>query len=215
MSRIKKRWEDEQLLQIGRCTPHTDFKRNSEEDCRISLNGDWQFLYMKAPEYSPEGFSEPDFLDTEWDTLKVPSCWEMKGYTNMHYTDVWYLFPINPPYVPSENPTGIYRRTVTIPETWDGKKKILRFEGAGSAYDVWVNGRHAGYSKGSRLSAEFDITEFTYPGKNQITVRVYRWSDGSYLECQDMWWYSGIYRDVTLIAVPEAGILDYVVELVD
>lgn len=212
MSRIKKRWEDEQLLQIGRCTPHTDFKRNSEEDCRISLNGDWQFLYMKAPEYSPEGFSEPDFLDTEWDTLKVPSCWEMKGYTNMHYTDVWYLFPINPPYVPSENPTGIYRRTVTIPETWDGKKKILRFEGAGSAYDVWVNGRHAGYSKGSRLSAEFDITEFTYPGKNQITVRVYRWSDGSYLECQDMWWYSGIYRDVTLIAVPEAGILDYVVE---
>ncbi len=212
VSRVKKRWEDERLLQIARRIPHTDFKRKAEEDCRISLNGDWQFLYIKAPEYSPEGFSEPDFPDAQWDTLEVPSCWEMKGYTKMHYTDVWYLFPINPPFVPSENPTGIYRRTVLIPETWDGKKKILRFEGAGSAYDVWVNGHHAGYSKGSRLSAEFDITDFVCPGKNQVTVRVYRWSDGSYLECQDMWWYSGIYRDVALIAIPKAGILDYVVE---
>lgn len=92
------------------------------------------------------------------------------------------------------------------------RRKILRFDGAGSAFDVWVNGQHAGYSKGSRLSSEFDITELVRPGENQITVRVYRWSDGTYLECQDMWWYSGIYRDVTLIARPETGIEDYAVE---
>ena len=212
MARVKKRWEDEQLLHIGRCTPHTDFKRRPGHEARISLNGDWRFLYIKAPEYSPEGFSEVDFPDSEWDKLQVPSCWEMKGYGNMHYTDVWYLFPVNPPFVPSENPTGIYRRTVTVPEEWGGKRIILRFEGAGSALDVWVNGHHAGYTKGSRLSSEFELTDFVYPGENQITVRVYKWSDGTYLECQDMWWYGGIYRDVTLIARPEKGLEDYVVE---
>lgn len=212
MSRVKKHWEDEQLLHIGRCAPHTDYVRASGNECRISLNGSWQFRYIRAPEYSPEGFFDADFPDRGWDTLTVPSCWEMKGYGKMHYTDVWYLFPINPPFVPSENPTGIYRRTVTLPEGWGDKRKILRFDGAGSAFDVWVNGHHAGYSKGSRLTSEFDITRLVCPGENQITVRVYKWSDGTYLECQDMWWYGGIYRDVTLIARPKAGIEDYAVE---
>lgn len=209
---MKKHWEDEQLLHIGRCAPHTDYVRASGNECRISLNGSWQFRYIRAPEYSPEGFFDADFPDRGWDTLTVPSCWEMKGYGKMHYTDVWYLFPINPPFVPSENPTGIYRRTVTLPEGWGDKRKILRFDGAGSAFDVWVNGHHAGYSKGSRLTSEFDITRLVCPGENQITVRVYKWSDGTYLECQDMWWYGGIYRDVTLIARPKAGIEDYAVE---
>ncbi len=212
MSRVKKRWEDEQLLHIGRCAPHTDFNRKNREDCRISLNGNWQFLYLKAPEYSPEGFSDADYDDSGWDTLETPSCWEMKGYGQMHYTDVWYLFPINPPFVPSENPTGIYRRTVEIPENFSGKRKKIRFEGVGSAFDLWVNGSHAGYSKGSRLASEFDITGLVHPGENQITVRVYKWSDGTYLECQDMWWYGGIYRDVTLIAEPEKGIQNYIAE---
>ena len=212
MSRVKKHWEDEQLLHIGRCAPHTDYVRASGNECRISLNGSWQFRYIRAPEYSPEGFFDADFPDRGWDTLTVPSCWEMKGYGKMHYTDVWYLFPINPPFVPSENPTGIYRRTVTLPEGWGDKRKILRFDGAGSAFDVWVNGHHAGYSKGSRLTSEFDITRLVCPGENQITVRVYKWSDGTYLECQDMWWYGGIYRDVTLIARPKAGVEGYAVE---
>lgn len=212
VSRVKKRWEDEQLLHIGRRAPHTDFNRNSRHEGHISLNGNWQFLYLKAPEYSPEGFFDVGFGDSEWDVLEVPSCWEMKGYGQMHYTDVWYLFPVNPPFVPSENPTGIYRKTVTVPEDWDKKKKILRFDGAGSAFDLWVNGRHVGYSKGSRLSSEFDVTGDIHPGENQITVRVYKWSDGTYLECQDMWWYGGIYRDVSLIAVPEKGLEDYAVD---
>lgn len=211
MSRVKKRWENEQLLHIGRRAPHTDFRRGGGVDFRMSLNGSWQFLYLKAPEYSPDGFFDVDFKDSGWEQLHVPSCWEMKGYGNMHYTDVWYLFPINPPFVPSENPTGIYRRVIAVPEDWEDKRKILRFDGVASAFDVWVNGKHVGYSKGSRLASEFDVTDFVSAGENQITVRVYKWSDGTYLECQDMWWYGGIFRDVTLIGEPEDAIRDYVV----
>ena len=212
MSRKKKRWEDEELLQIGRRESHTDFHRSEQISPRISLDGDWKFLYLKAPEYSPEGFFEFGFPDAAWDNIEVPSCWQLKGYGYLHYTDVWYLFPINPPFVPSENPTGIYRKTVFIPETWHEGRDILRFEGVSSAFDVWINGKHAGYSKVSRLASEFDITDLIHPGENQITVRVYQWSDGTYLECQDMWWYSVIFRSVSLRNEPECSVLDYQVE---
>ena len=117
--REKKRWENEELLQIGRRQAHTDFRRNSKSTEYISLDGKWRFLYLKAPEYSPEGFEKVQYADEGWDTIEVPSCWQLKGYGNMHYTDVWYLFPINPPFVPSENPTGIYRRNVEMPDTWE------------------------------------------------------------------------------------------------
>lgn len=211
--RKKKRWENEELLHIGRRDAHTDFRRHSKSTYSMSLNGEWKFLYLKAPEYSPEGFEKAVFEEEKsWDTIEVPSCWQMKGYGNMHYTDVWYLFPINPPFVPSENPTGIYRRNIEIADQWEGRRNVLRFEGISSAYDVWVNGEHAGYSKVSRLAAEFDITELLHKGENQITVRVYQWSDGTYLEAQDMWWYSGIFRDVTLISEPNCGFIDYVVD---
>lgn len=210
MKREKKRWENEELLQIGRREAHTDFRRTEEQ--KLSLNGNWKFLYLKAPEYSPEGFSEKLFSDEPWDDIEVPSCWQLKGYGSLHYTDVWYLFPINPPFVPSENPTGIYRKTVHIPENWTGRRNILRFDGVSSACDVWVNGVHTGYSKVSRLSAEFDVSELLHAGENQITVRVYQWSDGTYLECQDMWWYSGIFRDVTLVSEPVCAVQDYVVQ---
>lgn len=210
--REKKRWENEELLQIGRREAHTDFRRNSKSTEYISLDGKWRFLYLKAPEYSPEGFEKVQYADEGWDTIEVPSCWQLKGYGNMHYTDVWYLFPINPPFVPSENPTGIYRRNVEMPDTWEGRRNILRFEGVSSAYDVWINGEHAGYSKVSRLSAEFDITELLKKGDNQITVRVYQWSDGTYLEAQDMWWYSGIFRSVSLVSEPQCAFADYIVD---
>lgn len=209
--REKKRWETEELLAIGRRPAHTDFKRDREGNV-LSLNGSWKFLYLKAPEYSPENFFAEDFADASWDELEVPSCWQRKGYGQMHYTDVWYLFPINPPFVPSENPTGIYRRTVTLPESWAGSRCVLRFEGVSSAYDLWVNGSHAGYSKVSRMAAEFDVTELLHPGENQITVRVYQWSDGTYLEAQDMWWYSGIFRSVSLLREPQCAVQDYLVD---
>lgn len=210
--RKKKRWENEELLQIGRRDTHTDFRTHSKTTERISLDGEWKFLYMKSPEYSPEGFEGAEFSDAHWDSITVPSCWQLKGYGNMHYTDVWYLFPINPPFVPSENPTGIYRRTIEMPAEWNGRRNVLRFEGVSSAYDVWVNGVHAGYSKVSRLASEFDITELLHAGENQITVRVYQWSDGTYLEAQDMWWYSGIIRSVSLVSEPECAFADYVVK---
>ena len=198
MERQKKRWEDETLLHIGRREAQPRLMRSGMQTTDISLNGTWDFLYLRAPEFSPEGFFEKSFTTKEWNTIPVPSCWQMQGYGQMHYTDVWYLFPVNPPFVPSENPAGIYRRSFTVPDTWQDGKTILRFDGVGSAFDVWINGIHCGYSKVSRLASEFDISHCVVIGENQITVRVYQWSDGSYLERQDMWVFSGIFRDVTV-----------------
>jgi len=198
MERQKKRWEDETLLHIGRREAQPRLMRSGMHPTDLSLNGTWDFLYLRAPEFSPEGFFEKSFTTKEWNTIPVPSCWQMQGYGQMHYTDVWYLFPVNPPFVPSENPTGIYRRSFTVPDTWQDGKTILRLDGVGSAFDVWINGIHCGYSKVSRLASEFDISHCVVIGENQITVRVYQWSDGSYLERQDMWVFSGIFRDVTV-----------------
>ena len=204
--RAKKRWEDQNLTGINRLPGRTSFFTNSAE--QVSLNGSWAFKYLTAPEYSPEGFEKRDYDTAGWDTIEVPSCWQLKGYDHMHYTDVLYLFALNPPYVPTENPTGIYKRSFEIPENWMENDTILRFEGVDSAYDVWVNGEHVGFSKVSRLPAEFDISSYINKGENQVTVRVYKWSDGTYLEDQDMWWFSGIYRNVSLISAPKARIED-------
>lgn len=212
MKRERKQWENEEILQIGRREAHTDFKRHDNFSEKLSLNGEWKFLFLKAPEYSPEHFEEKNYADESWDEIKVPGCWERNGYGKLHYTDVWYLFPINPPFVPSENPTAIYRRSFEVKEGWKNEKIILRFDGVSSAYDVWINGTHVGYSKVSRLGSEFDITDYCETGENQITVRVYRWSDGTYLECQDMWWYSGIFRDVTVYTEPKKAVNDYIVD---
>lgn len=203
--RVKKRWEDEKITGIGRRDARTAFYKDSAN--KVSLNGDWSFLYLEAPELSPEGFFQPG-ADTGWDTLKVPSVWQRNGYDHMHYTDVLYLFPLNPPYVPSKNPTGIYKRTLALDNHWMENDTILRFHGVGSAYDLWVNGEYVGYSKVSHQLSEFDITDFVKTGENDITVRVYKWSDGTYLEDQDMWWYSGIFRDVEIINEPKTAILD-------
>ena len=177
----------------------------------MSLNGQWAFLYLDAPELSPEGFEQPGPQEG-WDQIDVPSVWQLRGYDRMHYTDVLYPFPINPPYVPDENPTGIYKRTICLDETWLEKDTILKFHGVDSAFDVWVNGMHAGFGKVSRLPSEFDITKLVKAGVNDLTVRVYKWSDGTYLEDQDMWWMSGIFRDVELINEEKNAILDVQVD---
>ncbi len=206
MERVKKRWEDHLLEQIGRREARTSFYRDSS--ARLTLNGEWKFLYREAPELSPEGFMNKQADIDGWDTIDVPSVWQLRGYDRMHYTDVLYLFPVNPPYVPTENPTGIYKRTFKLTKEWIKNDTILKFHGVDSAYDVWVNGTHAGYGKVSRLAGEYDITGFVCEGENDITVRVYKWSDGTYLEDQDMWWMSGIYRDVELINEPKNAVLD-------
>lgn len=206
MTRVKKRWEDHLLEQIGRREARTSFYRDSS--ATLTLNGKWKFLYREAPELSPEGFMNKQDCIDGWDTIDVPSVWQLRGYDRMHYTDVLYLFPVNPPYVPTENPTGIYKRTFRLDKKWLENDTILKFHGVDSAYDVWINGTHAGYGKVSRLAAEYDITGLVREGENDITVRVYKWSDGTYLEDQDMWWMSGIYRDVELINEPKEAVLD-------
>ncbi|WP_314730971.1 glycoside hydrolase family 2 TIM barrel-domain containing protein [Oribacterium parvum] len=211
MERIKKQWENEELMMIGRREAVADFRHTGEFEKDISLNGEWSFLYLEAPEFSPKHFFTEDYADQEWKKIPVPSCWQCHGYGKKHYTDVWYLFPINPPFVPSENPCGIYRRSFHLEKKEEGKQYLLRFDGVSSAFDVWVNGKHLGYSKVSRLGSGFDASDFLREGENQLCVRVYQWSDATYLECQDMWWFSGIFRDVKLQILPKKGIEDLVV----
>ena len=206
MARKKvKRWEDHRITGIGRREARTAFYKDSQK--KISLNGEWDFKYVDAPELSPEGFEQSGACEG-WDKIDVPSVWQLRGYDKMHYTDVLYPFPINPPHVPDENPTGIYKKTVVLDEQWMEKDTVLKFHGVDSAFDVWVNGKHVGFGKVSRLPSEFDITGFVKTGENDITVRVYKWSDGTYLEDQDMWWLSGIYRDVELINEEKNAVLD-------
>ena len=206
MARKKvKRWEDHRITGIGRREARTAFYKDSQK--KISLNGEWAFKYVDAPELSPEGFEQSGACEG-WDKIDVPSVWQLRGYDKMHYTDVLYPFPVNPPYVPDENPTGIYKKIVVLDEQWMEKDTVLKFHGVDSAFDVWVNGNHVGFGKVSRLPSEFDITGFVKTGENDITVRVYKWSDGTYLEDQDMWWLSGIYRDVELINEEKNAVLD-------
>ncbi|OAY82049.1 Beta-galactosidase [Ananas comosus] len=143
----------------------------------------------------------------------VPSNWQMHGFDRPIYTNVIYPFPLNPPYVPSENPTGCYRKSFRIPREWKGRRILLHFEAVDSAFLAWVNGVHIGYSQDSRLPAEFEITDCCHPcdsdKENVLAVQVMRWSDGSYLEDQDHWWLSGIHRDVILLSKPQVFITDY------
>ncbi|MFB6150641.1 MAG: glycoside hydrolase family 2 TIM barrel-domain containing protein [Haloarculaceae archaeon] len=172
------------------------------------LNGAWRFDFADRPAEAPDGFADPDFDASDWDRLSVPGHWQTQGYGDPHYTNVEYPFPVDPPNVPDENPTGSYRRTFTVPESWEGRRVVLRFEGVDSACRVWVNGERVGFSRGSRLPAEFDVTEHVSPGENTLAVRVRKWSAGSYLEDQDTWWLSGIFRDVSLYAAPAVNVAD-------
>lgn len=216
-----KTWENHQIDGINRMPARAHFltfpskekallNNNRYTHAFKNLNGVWKFMFLNAPEYSPEGFFNSDFDVTKMDDITVPGNWQLQGYGKMHYSDLWYNFPINPPYVPTENPTGIYKRTFFVEESYRDKKIIIRFCGVDSAYHLWINGKEVGYSKVARNESEFDITDIIRVGEeNDVTVRVYQWSDGTYLEDQDMWWESGIFRDVELIGVPKDGINDY------
>ncbi len=216
-------WENPRITQVNkmpaRATSWSFADLATAKTCKpgnsgrvMSLNGTWKFHYAPVPEQAPEGFWK-QFMG-EWDDIQVPSNWEMKGYGTAIYTNSQYPFrPVDPPRIPDDNnPVGSYQRTFTLPGDWQGKDIILHFGGVSSAFYLWVNGQEAGYSQGSRLPAEFDITRFVRPGENLISVRVYRWCDGSYLEDQDHWRLSGIHRDVLLLAEPQARINDFFVQ---
>jgi beta-galactosidase len=181
----------------------------SSDAPRLSLNGQWRFDLSPTVEEAPAGFADPGFDDDGWAQLPVPAHWQLHGYGKPAYTNTRYPFPIDPPRVPTENPTGSYRRTIAVPAEWAGGRIVLRFEGVDSCFAVWVNGLEVSTAQGSRLPSEFDVTEAVRPGAdNLVAVRVHQWSAGSYLEDQDMWWMSGIFRDVALLSRPAGGVDD-------
>jgi beta-galactosidase len=176
-----------------------------------SLNGTWRFHWVPKPADRPQHFYRVDFDDRDWTTIDVPSNVEIEGHGVPIYTNVKYPWGTepDPPHIPADNnPVSSYRRTFDVPTAWQGRNILLRFEGVESAFYLWVNGEKVGFSKGSRTDAEFDITEYVKPGENLLAVEVYRWSDGSYLEDQDFWRLSGIFRDVYLLAVDDLHIWD-------
>jgi len=213
-----KDWENPQLLHRNRedaratLIPFAD-EGNARSGDRLKspyfslLNGNWRFHYATRPELTPTGFENPDFDAAAWKSIPVPSNWQMHGYDKRVYTNVNYPYPIDPPHVPDENPTGCYRRDFTVPAGND-RQTLIVFQGVDAAFYAWVNGQPIGFSKGSRMPAEFNITPFLKAGKNTLAVKVLKWCDGSYLEDQDYWRLSGIFRDVYLLSVPAVHIHD-------
>ncbi|WP_281614864.1 glycoside hydrolase family 2 TIM barrel-domain containing protein [Flammeovirga sp. SubArs3] len=196
----------------------------------LFLNGQWKFNFVEKEEDRPLDFFKTNYKAKDWADIKVPSNWELEGYGQPIYTNIVYPFtpnivelakksikqstylgpqPPKPPYIYRDNPVGSYIKEFTVPEDWKEQSVVLHFGGVSSAFYVWVNGKKVGYSQGSRLAAEFDITEYLQSGKNKLAVQVFRWSDGSYLEDQDMWRLSGIHREVMLLAQPKVSLNDF------
>ncbi|WP_373779720.1 sugar-binding domain-containing protein, partial [Jeotgalibaca porci] len=198
-------WENNKETALNRLEPRASFHRYQKLEDALnrnenihgfqSLNGEWQFNLFSSP-FEAEDYIEKRKFE-KFNKIEVPSCWQMNGYDAMHYADLLYPFPINPPYVPTENPTGVYIRTFEAMHD-ENERVILRFHGVSSFFRVWINETEIGWSKGSRLESEFDITDALKDGSNEIVVEVVKWSDGIYLEDQDMWWLSGIIRDVEI-----------------
>ncbi|WP_017559036.1 glycoside hydrolase family 2 TIM barrel-domain containing protein [Nocardiopsis baichengensis] len=192
----------------------------------LDLAGDWRFRLNPTAEASTDGFERPGYEEggtsgapggsgrpagPAWTDLPVPSHWQMHGHGAPAYTNVVYPFPVEPPHVPDDNPTGDYRRVFELPDGWPDGPAVLRFEGVDSCFRAWLNGTELGFATGSRLASEFDVGHLLRPGGNTLAVRVHQWSAASYLEDQDMWWLSGIFRGVALIARPADGIADLAV----
>jgi beta-galactosidase len=175
---------------------------------RLSLSGVWSFR-LSARADADTDFVTEGYAETGWSPIAVPSHWQLAGHGHPAYTNVRYPFPVDPPWVPDDNPTGDYRRTFRVPDDWTGERLVLRFEGVDSCARVWLNETELGVTSGSRLPSEFDVTSVVRrDGENLVAVRVHQWSSGSYLEDQDMWWLSGIFREVTLLCRPAGGIDD-------
>ncbi|KFY30002.1 hypothetical protein V494_08327, partial [Pseudogymnoascus sp. VKM F-4513 (FW-928)] len=191
--------------------------RDVSKSRTLSLSGTWKFQLTPSP-FSPgaEDFQASDFDASEWVDIAVPGMWQLQGHgKGPQYTNLNYPWPVDPPNVPfDENETGHYVRDFEVPESWlEGEEQLrIRFEGVDSGFHVWVNGKEVGYSQGARNPSEWDVTKFVKEGKNRLAVRVYQRCDGTYLEDQDQWWLSGIFRDVNLFAFPKVHVKDFKVE---
>ena len=213
-------WLDPSVNQINREPAHTtrvswpDEKsaltyRRDKSPYRKSLDGTWKFSWAGRPDQAPQGFEQPDFNDSDWHDMQVPSCWELSGFGIPIYSNVTYPHPKNPPLIPLDyNPVGTYRRTLTLPANFKGRKTSIVFGGVSSAFYLYLNGQQVGYSEDSRLPAEFDLTPYLKDGENTLAVKVFRWCDGSYLEDQDFWRLSGIFREVYLSSTPQTHFQD-------
>lgn len=179
---------------------------------RLSLDGPWRFRLWPTAADAPAAVEDPGYDDSDWDTIPVPSSWPMHGHGRPIYTNVNYPFPVDPPHVPTENPTGDHRRRFHVGPEMAGKQLILRFDGVDSCFRAWLNGHELGVSRGSRLPVELDATDaVAFDRENLLVVRVHQWSSGSYLEDQDMWWLPGIFRSVSLIARNPDAVWDFFV----
>lgn len=225
----RRDWENPQSFQVNQLQAHSPLnhyvsvedaleKKNSSKE---SLNGDWKFKLFAKPELVPAEFIEIDYQDSSWNEIAVPSNWQLQGDTlnkmegavddkidNPIYLNVKYPFEVNPPFVPQDNPTGCYRTQFNVSQADLVAQTRVIFDGVNSAFHLWCNGVWIGYSQDSRLPSEFDLSSYLVEGTNTLAVMVIRWSDGSYLEDQDMWWLSGIFRNVTLLSKPQTQIAD-------
>lgn len=223
-------WQDKNAFRIGQIAPHAlvvPYAVNNLKGIRdmryeqspyfMSLNGKWKFHWNVNPDNRPAGFSNPQYDVTEWAEIEVPANWETQGYGTPIYVNEryefdsdFYNFKKNPPYVPYQsNEVGCYRRNFRVPADWEGRRVVIALEGVISFYYIWVNGEYLGCNQDSKTVAEWDITDKLVKGDNTVSLEVYRWSAGSYLECQDFWRMSGIERDVYLYSTPETYVADY------
>ena len=224
-------WENEQVFGIHKEPTHVDVVpyANTAEALRgepvlspwwRTLDGAWKFHWARQPAERPVEFYRQDFNDAGWKTIRVPGSLETQGYGTPIYTNIVYPFTPDPPRVMDSvpagwtlrrepNPVGSYRRAFDLPANWNGKQVFIHFDGVQSAFYIWINGQQVGYSENSMCPAEFNITAYLRPGRNVVAVEVYKYSDGSYLEDQDMFRFSGIFRSVSLYATPAVCIRDY------
>lgn len=218
----RNEWENPKVFEVGKVVghvplfPYADLEtakvKSDESPWYRLLNGKWDFLLVDAPDQTPADFFLPEYDTTGWHKINVPGNWQMQGFDRPIYTNIVYPFNVGYPHVPKENPTGLYRTTFELDPNWLGRRIFLGFGGVDSAFYLWVNGTLVGYSEDSRLPAEFDVTDYVQPGRNTVALQVMRWSDATYVEDQDMWWLSGIHRDVYLYSTPPVYIQDYFIK---
>lgn len=211
----RRDWENPLSFQVNQVKAHSplngfktlEHARENTLTQKQSLNGEWDFKLFNKPEAVDESLLQ-EKLSSDWQKITVPANWQLHGFDKPIYCNVKYPFAVNPPFVPSDNPTGCYRREFNISDEQLTQRNHIIFEGVNSAFHLWCNGQWVGYSQDSRLPSEFDLSPFLVSGINSLAVMVIRWSDGSYLEDQDMWWLSGIFRDVNLLTKPQNQIRD-------
>lgn len=219
MIELEKYWETLSTLHVNRLPARASFIPYADAEAARTgkrgrspfyqtLNGAWKFRYHRSLREIGDRFFEKDADPAAWDDLIVPSCWQTNGYDQLHYTNVNYPIPYDPPFVPDDNPAGVYVRDFNLASAWTKRETYIVFEGVNACFYLWVNGHFAGYSQGSRVPAEFDLSPYVQAGRNRIAVLVLKWCDGTYLEDQDVWRFSGIYRDVYLLSRDKTHVRD-------